>query len=105
MAVIGDIFNPITKSWDTNKIFYPKAQGYYPTFIIVYDDVNTDSHWHVYYVIYDKTKEVKYFLWVNDLENSMYVLKKNEVLEELKKFKQVMVVYSCSNIIEKYYII
>lgn len=104
LTIIGDQYHQIEKSWDTNKIFAPKAQDYYPTFIVVYDDVNTAPHYHAYIVIYNKNKEVKYFLWVNDLKNNMKVLSKNNVLKELKKFKQIQVVYSCSDIIEKYYI-
>ena len=91
---------------DVSKYLSLSDNGYYPTYIIVHDDINYKKSTHVfsYYVIYDKNMEIKYFLKTDGLKKSMEVLPKGKVLGELDAYTDFFFVFSRSDIIEKYYI-
>ena len=89
-----------------NKIFSPKSKDYYPTFIVIFDNVHYSSqlpHYFACYIIYDKNKEAKYFLLANGLKDSMKILSKEQGLNELKQYCCFDVKYSSEKIINEFY--
>ena len=88
-----------------NKIFSPKSKGYYPTFIVIFDNVHYSelAHFFACYIIYDKNKEAKYFLLADGLENSMKVLSKNQGLKELQQYSRFYIKYSSEEIVNEFY--
>ena len=64
--------------------------GYYPTFVVIYDNVDYSSipHYHCCYIAYDKDKNIKYFLWGDDIKDSFRVMSADKSLERLKKYQK-----------------
>lgn len=79
--------------------------GYYPTFIVIFDNVDYRScpHFHCCYIVYDKNKKIKYFLWGDGCESGFRVMPANKSLEKLNKYSSIWVKYSRSDIVEKFY--
>ena len=88
-----------------NKIFCTKSRGFYPTFIIVLDRVHYQNPAHSFacYIIYDKSKEAKYFLLADGLKNSMEILSKEQGLKELQQYEYFHVKYSSEEIVNQFY--
>ena len=76
---------------------------YYPTFVVTNNKNN--SHAYGYYIIYDKYKNIKYFLCVDGMKNKIEVLTENEGSKRLKNCGRTSVKYSHWNTVEKYYVI
>ena len=74
---------------------------YYPTFVVTNNKNN--SHVYGYYIIYDKYKNIKYFLCVDGIKDSIEVLTKDEGLEKLKNCGRTSVKYSHWDTVERYY--
>jgi len=79
--------------------------GYYPTFVVIFDKVDYSSvpHYHCCYIVYDKNKKIKFFLWGDGIKNGFRVIPENESLEKLNKYSVIWVKYSRSDIVEKFY--
>lgn len=79
--------------------------GYYPTFVVIYDKVDYKSHphYHCCYIVYDKDKNIKYFLWGDGVKDSFRVMSADKSLERLNKYSCIWVKYSRSDIVEKFY--
>ncbi len=88
-----------------NEIFSTKSKGFYPTFIVIFDNVNykNPAHFFVFYIIYDKSKDVKYFLLADGLKDSMKILSKEQGLKELQQYLGFDVKYSSEEIVNKFY--
>ena len=73
--------------------------------MVIYDNIHykNPAHFVASYIIYDKNKEIKYFLWTDGLKENMQVLSKNQGLQRLQKYNKLWVKYSTGNIVEKYY--
>ena len=101
-----NIFNEYNKFCNSLKgINCCQEYGYYPTFVVIYDDVDYSSvpHYHCCYIVYDKDKNIKYFLWGDGIKNSFRVMSAGESLERLNKYSSIWVKYSRSDIVEKFY--
>ena len=88
-----------------NKIFSPKSKGYYPTFIVIWDNVHYSSevpHLFAYYIIYDKNK-TPYFILADGIKDSMKILSKEQGLEELQQYSSFYVKYSSEEIVNELY--
>ena len=79
--------------------------GYYPTFVVIFDNVDYSSvpHYHCCYIVYDKNKNIKYFLWGDGIKNSFRVMSADKSLEKLNKYSTIWVKYSRNDIVEKFY--
>ena len=91
-------FKKIEK-WNSSNIFFENV-GYYPIFIRIF----ISNHFVSYYIIYNENKEVKYFLLADGMKKNMVVLSKEQALEQIGVSKSVDIVYTKSDIVEKYYI-
>ena len=80
--------------------------GYYPTFVVIYDNVDYSSvpHYHCCYIVYDKDKNIKYFLWGDGCENGFKIMSEQKSLERLNKYSNIDVKFSRSDVVEKFYI-
>ena len=92
--------------FNNKNIFFMSKYGYYPTFISISDTViyKSEHHIHGCYIVYDEKKNPKFFIWADGIKSGLEILSVQESLEKLKKFEIIDVVYSNSEIIEKYYI-
>jgi len=104
------IVNIIVKSkkilWNLSECFQLSTRNYYPTYIIVHDDVHYTNPTHVfaYYVIYDENMKIKYFLKVDDLKQNMKIVPKDKVLKDLNIYSVFWFVFSRGDIVKKYYV-
>ena len=92
--------------FNNKNIFFMSKYGYYPTFISISDTViyKSEHHIHGCYIVYDEKKNPKFFIWADGIKSGLEILSVQESLEKLKKFELIDVVYSNSEIIEKFYI-
>ena len=92
--------------WNLSECFKLSTKNYYPTYIIVYDDIHYTNPTHVfaYYVIYDKNMKIKYFLKVDDLEQNMEIVPKDKALKDLNVYHHFWFVFSRGDIVKKYYV-
>ena len=92
--------------WNLSNCFQLSAKNYYPTYIIVHDDIYYTNPTHVfaYYVIYDENMKIKYFLKVDDLKQNMEIVPKDKVLKELNSYCHFWFVLSRGDIVKKYYV-
>ena len=92
--------------WNLSNCFQLSAKNYYPTYIIVHDDIHYTDPTHVfaYYVIYDGNMKIKYFLKVDDLKHNMEIVPKDKVLEDLNIYSKFWFVFSRGDIVKKYYV-
>ena len=92
--------------WNLSDCFQLSAKNYYPTYIIVHDDIHYTDPTHVfaYYVIYDENMKIKYFLKVDDLKQNMEIVPKDKVLKELNIYSTFWFVFSRGDIVKKYYV-
>ena len=92
--------------WNLSDCFQLSAKNYYPTYIIVHDDIHYTGPTHVfaYYVIYDENMKIKYFLKVDDLKQNMEIVPKDKVLKELNIYSTFWFVFSRGDIVKKYYV-
>ena len=92
--------------WNLSDCFQLSAKNYYPTYIIVGDDIRYTNPPHVfaYYVIYDENMKIKYFLKVDDLKQNMEIVPKDKVLRELNIYSKFWFVFSRGDIVKKYYV-
>ena len=74
---------------------------YFPTFIVIYDGAS--KHYHCCYIVYDKDKNIKYFLWGDGMNKGFEIISKNDSLKKLTKYGTIYVKYSRYNIVKKYY--
>ena len=83
-----------------------KSKGYYPTYIVVYDDINyiETPHYFAFYIIYDDNMKVKYFLRVDGLKEEMKVLSESQAFKELNSFNKFFLLLSKGDIVKKYYV-
>ncbi len=88
-----------TEKWNSSNIFFENV-GYYPTFVRIF----RPKHFVSYYIIYNENKEVKYFLLADGMKKNMVVLSKEQALAQIGVSKDVNIVYTRSDIVEKYYI-
>ena len=87
--------------FDVNEL---RKYGYYPTFFIVMDNVDYSiPHYHCCYIVYDKDKNIKYFLWGDGCENGFKIMSEQKSLERLNKYSNIDVKFSRSDIVEKFY--
>lgn len=89
-----------------NDINFLKDQGYYPTFVAVYDDrvdYSSCPHWMGAYIVYDTNHDIKFFLWANGCRKGVKVLSKEEGLEKLKEYGAIAVKYSSQDIVDEFY--
>ena len=94
-------YNAMTH-FDVNEL---RKYGYYPTFFIVRDDVDYHiPHYHCCYIVYDKDKNIKYFLWGDGCENGFKIMSEQKSLERLNKYSNIDVKFSRSDVVEKFYI-
>ena len=102
----GKIIQEYQPFFNNKNIFFMSKYGYYPTFISISDTViyKSEHHIHGCYIVYDEKKNPKFFIWGNGIKSGLEILSVQESLEKLKKFEIIDVVYSNSEIIEKYYI-
>ena len=101
-----NIFNEYNRgNFSFKDINCCQEYGYYPTFVVIYDNVDYSSipHYHCCYIVYDKDKNIKYFLWGDGIKNSFSVMSAGESLERLNKYSSIWVKYSRSDIVEKFY--
>ena len=94
------------KLWDLSECFKLSARNYYPTYIIVYDNIRYTNPPHVfaYYVIYDENMKIKYFLKVDDLKQNMEIVPEDKVLKELNIYSRFWFVFSRGDVVKKYYV-
>ena len=92
--------------WNLSECFQLSTRNYYPTYIIVYDDVHYTNPTHVfaYYVIYDENMKIKHFLKVDDLKQNMEIVPKDKVLKDLNIYSIFWFVFSRGDIVKKYYV-
>ena len=92
--------------FNNKNIFFMSKYGYYPTFISISDTFiyKSEHHIHGCYIVYDEKKNPKFFIWADGIKSGLEILSVQESLEKLKKFELIDVVYSNSEIIEKFYI-
>ena len=102
----GKIIQEYPPFFNNKNIFFMSKYGYYPTFISISDTViyKSEHHIHGCYIVYDEKKNPKFFIWADGIKSGLEILSVQESLEKLKKFELIDVVYSNSEIIEKYYI-
>ena len=95
-----------TSSEVDNILSGAREKNYYPTYILF--EGGAVPHDYSYYVIYDKTKKIKYLLKTDGLEDSMKVVSKRQFVEKMSNPKetiaQITVIYSRGDIVEKYYV-
>ncbi|MBR0183839.1 MAG: hypothetical protein IJQ10_01555 [Clostridia bacterium] len=90
----------------SNDINFLQEKGYYPTFVAIGDDrvdYKSTPHWMGAYIIYDKNQNIKYFLWADGCKNGLKVMSKEEALNKLKKYVNIVVKYSSKDIVEEFY--
>ena len=94
------------KLWNLSECFQLSTRNYYPTYIIVHDDIHYTGSTHVfaYYVIYNENMKIKYFLKVSDLKQNMEIVPKDKVLKELNIYSKFWFVFSRGDIVKKYYV-
>ena len=89
-----------------NDINFLQEKGYYPTFVAIGDDrvdYKSTPHWMGAYIIYDKNQNIKYFLWADGCKNGLKVMSKEEALNKLKKYVNIVVKYSSKDVVEEFY--
>ena len=86
------------------EILYSKNYNLYPTFIIVYDNIDYGVlHAHVCYIVYNKNKKPKFFIWCDGIKNKIIVRPVEESIKKIKMYKKKYIKYSTGDIVEKYY--
>lgn len=75
-----------------------REQNYFPTFFFI-----ADTHFVSCYIVYDKNKNIKYFLWCDGFNDDVEVLEKNEGIQRLARYDEVYVKFSRNDIVEKFY--
>ena len=96
----------LSKFFGKNDINFLQDKGYYPTFVAVWDDVVEYSfcpHWMAYYIVYDKERNIKYFIQADGCKSGIRLMTKEEGLNQLKKYKKNVVKYSSKDVVEEFY--
>jgi hypothetical protein len=89
-----------------NDINFLQEKGYYPTFVAIGDDrvdYKSTPHWMGAYIVYDENQNIKYFLWADGCKNGIKVISKEDALNKLKKYSQIVVKYSSKDVVEEFY--
>jgi hypothetical protein len=55
------------------------------------------------YIVYDENQNIKYFLWADGCKNGIKVISKEDALNKLKKYSQIVVKYSSKDVVEEFY--
>ena len=89
---------------NSNILGFFKNYNLYPTFIIVYDDIDYDVlHAHVCYIVYNKNKNPKFFIWCDGFKNKIIIKSVEESIKKIKMYKKKYIKYSTSDIVETFY--
>lgn len=88
-----------------SQVNFLKDRNYYPTFFYVDAAGYKIPHLCACFVVYDKNKEIKFFLWADSCANNQFlVLSKQAGLKKLKKQNKIWGKYTRGDIVEKYYV-
>ncbi len=96
---------------DRNEKFFAEdwlkqisESGYYPTFFQIDCERYSVPHLCACYAVYNKDKEIKYFLWANSHKCEKFVvLSKEEGLKKLRAQNQLWINFARGDIVEKYF--
>lgn len=84
---------------------YISEYRYYPTFFQIDCAGYSVPHMCACYAVYNKAKEIKYFLWANSHKCGKFVvLSKEEGLQKLRAQNKLWINFACGGIVDKYYV-
>ena len=90
---------------NSNILGFFQNYNLYPTFIIVYDNINyNELHAHVCYIVYNKNKKPKFFIWCDGIKNKIIIRPAEESIKKIKNYKKKYIKYSTGDIVEKFYV-
>ena len=99
------------KPGDRNEKFFKEdwlkkisEYGYYPTFFQIDCERYSVPHMCACYAVYNKDKEIKYFLWANSHKCEKFVvLSKEEGLKKLRAQNKLWINFARGDIVKKYF--